>query len=1058
MHFLIQGLKGSWNFSLDDHVEHLISDLQGRVSKGEGEKSEAGKALHDLMSNLKKETWRRRGRAADHSNMRASDEALPMLELQSACTLVTARGLLTYQPPPASRSQAASSAPHYTEACPHHSPATTSKSPVRAASKPAAAPEEGNQTSRKICDKIQPWPAYDAALKSFVSSLEAALDEKVQAGPKAAPSPAVSERFYAVLLGREDVNPKADDDKEYRSLLKRQLEIHKLERASILARLDEWKRFKETLDAHEDLSGVMLGERADGERQDTPCKAVLASVLEVEPPRAGDAGMLPRIYDALEETTSTPAARPARVPNLESLKQQLQNTLEILHKTTAELGRGRAGQEESSGRVAAAKAGEEPVPVAYWELEQQRANKLFEEHCGQAGTMVKEQFRLKFSQVPEWEPLFEALDLSRDDELSWEEFKAFALQKALLAARGELKQVLPHYISRIMVAKERDYCYEHWRLKLKTADASARGSACLMCGKPAQAHSHGDGACYFAILAAQGSSREQVVQEPDLRDGITCLVAHLIDYYEAQLRTKAVLQAQLKECQYCTTYHMISNGIVKLGKIFDLKQVQVGEGEGYRPEIQGENRRVYRGMTKMRMPEMFRVVDMFGCVGGVEFSFLSTSLNRISSGFISYLKSGGAATLLEIEVGQVDRGASLQWLSQYPGECEVCYPPLSMLEVTGKPEYRHIPVSEADLDGETLEVLVYPVRISINLAGARDEDRSWVSSEDKAYASLVLETGESAAKELQAVLRTLELFSDEDMQAVHELFKEAVQGRKPFEDVIESPSGSDAVVKYSVQPFDAEDPGISYWYFAKVGLRVCWDDSVHAQVRPGADRRGCWVRQVGDAVGVDGDRRSKMVEMESRASHTDHTNINIPKDRYRMAEMESQSVEPTEDLDRVLRRQERTGLKTVVERQRKSGGKVLEKLEGLLKDFDPKSPVDQGSFAELLRLSAEASEARKHASVLASALLTQSSSIAFLTKRKKPLGPLLKVHRHSNVKNVVWCVLKMAACFSIVELAVHIDGAEPFLLHQLSACDLNFLTLEYTLGAGHGQGYRNGAG
>ena len=38
-------------------------------------------------------------------------------------------------------------------------------------------------------------------------------------------------------------------------------------------------------------------------------------------------------------------------------------------------------------------------------------------------------------------------------------------------------------------------------------------------------------------------------------------------------------------------------------------------------------------------------------------------------------------TLFEIQLGQVDRGATLRWISQFPGEDEVLLPPLSNLEV-----------------------------------------------------------------------------------------------------------------------------------------------------------------------------------------------------------------------------------------------------------------------------------------------------------------------------------------------------------------------------------------
>jgi len=42
-------------------------------------------------------------------------------------------------------------------------------------------------------------------------------------------------------------------------------------------------------------------------------------------------------------------------------------------------------------------------------------------------------------------------------------------------------------------------------------------------------------------------------------------------------------------------------------------------------------------------------------------------------------------TLFEIQLGQVDRGATLSWISQFPGEEEVLLPPLSNLEVVGEP-------------------------------------------------------------------------------------------------------------------------------------------------------------------------------------------------------------------------------------------------------------------------------------------------------------------------------------------------------------------------------------
>ncbi len=39
-------------------------------------------------------------------------------------------------------------------------------------------------------------------------------------------------------------------------------------------------------------------------------------------------------------------------------------------------------------------------------------------------------------------------------------------------------------------------------------------------------------------------------------------------------------------------------------------------------------------------------------------------------------------TVLEITAGRIDVGASISFLSQYPGEAEFLFPPLSCLEVS----------------------------------------------------------------------------------------------------------------------------------------------------------------------------------------------------------------------------------------------------------------------------------------------------------------------------------------------------------------------------------------
>jgi len=63
-------------------------------------------------------------------------------------------------------------------------------------------------------------------------------------------------------------------------------------------------------------------------------------------------------------------------------------------------------------------------------------------------------------------------------------------------------------------------------------------------------------------------------------------------------------------------------------------------------------------------------------------------------------------TLFEIQLGQVDRGATLQWISQFPAEAEVLLPPLSNLEVVGEP------IMEQTVRGT---VSVCQLRVNVNL-------------------------------------------------------------------------------------------------------------------------------------------------------------------------------------------------------------------------------------------------------------------------------------------------------------------------------------------------------
>jgi len=68
--------------------------------------------------------------------------------------------------------------------------------------------------------------------------------------------------------------------------------------------------------------------------------------------------------------------------------------------------------------------------------------------------------------------------------------------------------------------------------------------------------------------------------------------------------------------------------------------------------------------------------------GGIEYGFSSTTTDKAQALHYAGAEdtSDHASTVFEMQMGMVDRGADLSWLSQYPHEKEVLLPPLTGLE------------------------------------------------------------------------------------------------------------------------------------------------------------------------------------------------------------------------------------------------------------------------------------------------------------------------------------------------------------------------------------------
>jgi len=146
---------------------------------------------------------------------------------------------------------------------------------------------------------------------------------------------------------------------------------------------------------------------------------------------------------------------------------------------------------------------------------------------------------------------------------------------------------------------------------------------------------------------------------------------------------------------YRTTIHMISSGIVKLAEIMK------------RPPT----RKLYRGLSGMRLPDRLFKEDPLGWKGAVEVAFMSCTLKRDVA--LQYIGDAALPILFEIETSQIDRGGSLEWCSQYPNEEEVLLPPLSNLEVNGEPKM-------VVIGGRT--IMVFQMQLNVNLKIMKREE------------------------------------------------------------------------------------------------------------------------------------------------------------------------------------------------------------------------------------------------------------------------------------------------------------------------------------------------
>mmetsp|Transcript_3500 Transcript_3500/g.7457 ORF Transcript_3500/g.7457 Transcript_3500/m.7457 type:complete len:1156 (+) Transcript_3500:3-3470(+) len=159
--------------------------------------------------------------------------------------------------------------------------------------------------------------------------------------------------------------------------------------------------------------------------------------------------------------------------------------------------------------------------------------------------------------------------------------------------------------------------------------------------------------------------------------------------------------------RYTNTLHAINSVLVTLGRITEATPL-------------------YFGVSDHNLSKDFTKPDKYMIAGGIEFGFRSATVDKnVALGYLGKKKPG---ILFKMEQGMLDRGACVDWASQYPYEREVLLPAISGLHF-----------QRADLlprdDSDDYETDLLQVQVRPAVLGGRQA--SAVAGEEALYDSFV---------------------------------------------------------------------------------------------------------------------------------------------------------------------------------------------------------------------------------------------------------------------------------------------------------------------------------